>query len=580
MDAELKAVELQEVPELKMEDEEELKMEDEEELKMKVKDDALKDEDALKVKDAALKDEDDEAELKDADVTEDLDQEQQEKEPMTGGQRPSDAPPAGGDAAAAAEKNGSVKLKIPEETPEEVKFTGLSKEELLRVAGTPGWVRTRWTLLLLFWLGWLGMLLGAVLIILQAPRCRDLPVTSWWNHGPLYQIGNVQAFTDGRDLKGLEQKVGALSQLKVKGVVVGPLHVAPPDEAVSLRFEEISPEVGNLEQFKGFVQAAHKKGISVVLDLTPNYQGTSGPWFSNVSVTNVAERLKSALVFWLDEGVDGVQLSGVERVSTIVPSLWADIRAIVQNGTEQRPDKRVLIGITDRSSVEDVSSLLSSTGVDLLISRVLRPGDPDATERAQSVQRLYSSHSQTQLAWSLGGRTEGHLASLVGPALVKLHQLLLLTLPGTPVFNYGDEIGLMDEDTKFPKMLWDSDDALNETRQEERAERLSCRSFFRSLSELRGKERSLLFGDFVLLSNSSSSLAYLRVWDQSARYLAAFNWAEEATLLQLSDATLPQQAAVVLSTNSSVLPAEGSVDLTNLRLGPGQAALLRFPYAG
>ena len=49
---------------------------------------------------------------------------------------------------------------------------------------------------------------------------------------------------------------------------------------------------------------------------------------------------QSALVFWLDEGVDGVQLSGVERVSTIVPSLWADIRAIVQNGTEQRPDKR------------------------------------------------------------------------------------------------------------------------------------------------------------------------------------------------------------------------------------------------
>lgn len=31
--------------------------------------------------------------------------------------------------------------------------------------------------------------------------------------------------------------------------------------------------------------------ISVVLDLTPNYQG-SGPWFSNISVTNVAERLK------------------------------------------------------------------------------------------------------------------------------------------------------------------------------------------------------------------------------------------------------------------------------------------------
>lgn len=36
--------------------------------------------------------------------------------------------------------------------------------------------------------------------------------------------------------------------------------MAPPDEAVNLSFEEISPEAGNLDQFKGFIQAAHKKG--------------------------------------------------------------------------------------------------------------------------------------------------------------------------------------------------------------------------------------------------------------------------------------------------------------------------------
>uniref|UniRef100_A0A3B4H6Q2 Solute carrier family 3 member 2b n=1 Tax=Pundamilia nyererei TaxID=303518 RepID=A0A3B4H6Q2_9CICH len=453
------------------------------------------------------------ADATEADVSEaDLDQEEQEKQPMTGGDQA---------------KNGLVKLKIPDEE-EEVKFTGLNKEELMRVAGTPGWVRTRWALLVVFWLGWLGMLVGAVLIILQAPRCKDLPNTNWWNDGPLYQIGNIQAFTDTHNLKGLEQKVNSLAQLKVKGLVVGPIHVAPPDEAVNLSFEEISPEAGNLDQFKGFVQAAHKKGVFVVLDLTPNYLGSSGPWFSNSSVTIVAERLKSALVFWLDEGVDGIQLSGVERVATVVPSLWNDIRAIVQNRTDKHP-----------------------------------------------------SSSQMNLAWNLGGRLEGHMASLVGPALVKLHQLLLLTLPGTPIFSYGDEIGLMDEGTKFPKMLWDSNEELNGTLQEERAERLTCRRFFSTVSELRGKERSLLFGDFILLFNSSSSLAYLRVWDQNERYLATFNWAaEESAVLQLSHTVLPPTAVVVLSTNSSTMPADSSVDLTNLRLGPGEAALLKFPYTG
>lgn len=116
--------------------------------------------------------------------------------------------------------------------------------------------------------------------------------------------------------------------------------------------------------------------------------------------------------------------------------------------------------------------------------------------------------------------------------------------------------------------------------QEQRAERQSCRSFFCSLSELRGKERPLLFGDFLLLSNSSSSLAYLRVWDQSAGYVAAFNWAEDAAVLQLSGAALPQHATVVLSTESSLLRTDSSVDLTNLQLGPRQAALLKFPYTG
>lgn len=47
-----------------------------------------------------------------------------EKQPMTG-----DGQAAGG------EKNGSVKLKVADD---EITFTGLSKEELLKVAGTPG----------------------------------------------------------------------------------------------------------------------------------------------------------------------------------------------------------------------------------------------------------------------------------------------------------------------------------------------------------------------------------------------------------------------------------------------------------
>ncbi|KAM6912793.1 amino acid transporter heavy chain SLC3A2-like [Xenentodon cancila] len=509
------------------------------------------------------------ADATEADVSEaDLDQQEQEKQPMT----------ADGVDGGSTEKNGAMKLKILDKEEEvEVKFTGLNKEELMLVAGTPGWVRTRWALLVVFWLGWLGMLGGAVLILLQVPRCRELPATRWWNSGPLYQIECNQTCGDTHYLKGLVTKMDSLSKLKVKGLVIGPIHVAPPDEAMSLRFEEISPEAGNLDQFRGFTRAAHKRGISVVLDLTPNYKGSSGPWFSSDSVTNVAERLKSALVFWLDEGVDGIQLSGVEHVAALVPSLWSDIRAIIQNGTDKYPNKRVLIGVTDSSSAENVSAILSSTGVDLLISNLVSIKSilADPVQFAQAVQYLYSSHSQTKLAWNLGLRSTD--LQLESKYFIKALQLLLMTLPGTPVFRDGKGMCQMNEVSKLPQKTWDSEKELNETTKEDQ---MSCYDFFQTVSELRGKERSLLYGDFLTLHNSSSSLVYLRVWDQSDRYLVAFNLEGKEMVLQLSDEALPRQAAVILSTTSGALPEDRTVDLMDLQLGPEQAALIKFRYSG
>lgn len=116
-----------------------------------------------------------------------------EKQPMNA------SSPHAGSPTSLGEKNGVVKVKMEEEEEEAemaAKFTGLSKEQLLQVAGTPGWVRTRWALLVLFWLGWLGMLAGAIVIIVQAPRCKDLPKQDWWQKGGIYRILQVEGFQD------------------------------------------------------------------------------------------------------------------------------------------------------------------------------------------------------------------------------------------------------------------------------------------------------------------------------------------------------------------------------------------------
>lgn len=75
---------------------------------------------------------DTEVDMKDVELNE----VEQEKQPMTEGD-------TGNNYAISpvTEKNGTVKVKIPDE---ESKFTGLSKEELMKVAGTPGCVTHVW----------------------------------------------------------------------------------------------------------------------------------------------------------------------------------------------------------------------------------------------------------------------------------------------------------------------------------------------------------------------------------------------------------------------------------------------------
>lgn len=60
-------------------------------------------------------------------------------------------------------------------------------------------------LLILFWLGWVGMLAGAIVIIVQAPRCKPIPEMNWWNEGPLYQISDAKSFSDG--IKGESNRI-------------------------------------------------------------------------------------------------------------------------------------------------------------------------------------------------------------------------------------------------------------------------------------------------------------------------------------------------------------------------------------
>jgi len=79
----------------------------------------------------------------------------------------------------------------------------MTKEELMKYANDPFWVKLRWILFIFFWALWIAMLVGAVLIIVYAPKCSAPTPLAWWKKGPLIEItgeesddviANIKAF--------------------------------------------------------------------------------------------------------------------------------------------------------------------------------------------------------------------------------------------------------------------------------------------------------------------------------------------------------------------------------------------------
>nr|XP_045373693.1 4F2 cell-surface antigen heavy chain [Camelus bactrianus] len=495
--------------------------------------------------------------------------------------------------AGGTEKNGLVKVKVADDEAEAAaaaKFTGLSKEELLKVAGSPGWVRTRWALLLLFWLGWLGMLAGAVVIIVRAPRCRELPAQSWWHKGALYRIGDLRAFQgrDAGDLASLKGRLDYLSTLKVKGFVLGPIHKNQKDDLEGTNLEEIDPTFGSKEDFDSLLQSAKKKSIRVILDLTPNYKGQNS-WFNFTQIGTVATKMKEALSFWLQAGVDGVQVRDVGNL-TGASSFLAEW----QNITKSFSEDRLLIAGTDSSDLQQILSLLESTKDLLLTSSYLSDSRFTGNHTDFLVTQYLNATGSHWCSWSVS--QAGLLTSFVPLQLLRLYQLLLFTLPGTPVFSYGDEIGLEEaalpgQPVKAPVMLWDESSFpntsgpvdVNMTVKGQSKDPGSILSLFHWLSDLRGKERSLLHGDFHVLSSGPDLFSYIRQWDQNERFLIVLNFGDVGQPARLGASRLPAGTSLPASLDLLLSTQPGrkegtSLELEHLYLGPHEGLLLRFPY--
>ena len=385
-----------------------------------------------------------------------------------------------------------------------------------------------------------------------------LPLESdpaWYKDAIFYEL-HVRAFSDSNadgigDFPGLTQKLDYLQDLGVNVIWLLPFYPSPlRDDGYDIaHYTDVNPAYGRLDDFKAFLDEAHRRGLRVVTELVLNHRSDQHPWFqrarraapgtperdfyvwsdtpdryrdariifkdfeqSNWSWDPVAnayywhrfyhhqpdlnfdnpavhEALFKALDFWLEMGVDGMRLDAVpylyEREGTncenlpetlaFLKKLRAHVDARFQNRmllaeANQWPEDAVqyfgnddachmafhfplmprmfmAVKMEDRFPLIDILGQTPAIPPHSQWALFLRNHDELTLEMVTDEERdymyrVYATDPQARI--NLGIRRR--LAPLLGHdrLQIDLMNALLLSMPGTPVIYYGDEIWMGD----------------------------------------------------------------------------------------------------------------------------------------
>ncbi|KAF7412271.1 maltase A2 isoform X1 [Vespula maculifrons] len=170
-------------------------------------------------------------------------------------------------------ENGDAKIDI--ETAKQT-LSGMGKEELMKFANDPFWVRLRWFLFISFWVLWIAMLAGAIAIIVMAPKCVAPKPKKWWEESPIVRL----QFSDSptKDLKGFKSLLDELKEQHIKAICL-PSIMKGSLEGHTDNFMELDPQVGDMGDLEDLVKAAKERDQYLILELDPNHSSMKHSWF-------------------------------------------------------------------------------------------------------------------------------------------------------------------------------------------------------------------------------------------------------------------------------------------------------------
>ena len=377
----------------------------------------------------------------------------------------------------------------------------------------------------------------------------------WYKDAIIYEL-HVKSFFDGNgdgvgDFPGLIAKLDYLQELGVNTLWLLPFYPSPGrDDGYDIAdYHSVHPALGDMDDFRRFIDEAHRRKLRVITELVVNHTSDQHPWFQaarqappgstkrdyyvwsdsadkyagtriiftdtessnwawdevaqayywhrffshqpdlNFANPHVFTALMHVMRFWFDAGVDGMRLDAVpylhEREGTPSENLpethavirrmraeldkhyanrmflaeanqWPeDVREYFGDGDECHmayhfplmPRMYMAIAQEDRHPIVEILEQTPDIPDNCQWAVFLRNHDELTLEMVTDRERdyLYQAYaSDPQARLNLGIRRR--LAPLLDNdrQRIELMHLLLLTLPGSPILYYGDEIGMGD----------------------------------------------------------------------------------------------------------------------------------------
>lgn len=323
---------------------------------------------------------------------------------------------------------------------------------------------------------------------------------AWFSEGILYEVF-VRSFYDASgdgigDLAGVTAKLDYLSALNAGVLWLLPIHPSPTYHGYDVTdYMAVNPDYGTLDDMQALVDAAHDRGVRVIMDLVVNHTSDEHPFFEdargnlesdyadwylwtndahtayqafggykdmpklNHQNPEVVDYVLEIVRFWMDLDGDGDYSDGVDGfrcdVAKEVPlSTWQALRKEMRG---LNPDSFLLGEVWDMNARnlakwydEAFDALfnfplygsLAGSNDAIEDSALAGAGEPKLARQTvlaenslfppgYQVVQFLNNHDTDRVMSDVGGDWER----------ARTAATLLFTLPGTPMVYYGEEIG-------------------------------------------------------------------------------------------------------------------------------------------